>query len=86
MIPKILSAEYVNGYRVRLRFEDGLEAEIDLKDELWGEVFEPLKDPVAFRSFSLNEELNTLTWSTGADFSPEFLYECVAKQSGRAAD
>ena len=86
MTPKIVFAEYVDEYRVRLRFQDGAEAEIDLKDELWGEVFEPLKDPAVFRGFCLNEELNTLTWSTGADFSPEFLYEQVAAQQGDAAD
>ena len=78
MTPKIVSAEYVEGFCIRIRFEDGREAEVDFKDELWGEVFEPLKDPRAFREFRLDEELNTLSWSSGADFAPEFLYDCVA--------
>ena len=86
MTPRILSAEYVKEFKILLRFEDGLEGEVDLRSELWGEVFEPLQDLNVFCSFRLNEELNTLTWSTGADFAPESLYDCVAAQQGDAAD
>ena len=86
MTPKLVSAEYVAGYRILLRFEDGRAAEVDLENELWGEVFETLRDPALFKAFRLDEELNTLTWPTGADFAPEFLYECVAVQQGDAAD
>ena len=76
MTPKITSAEYVRDYTIRIRFEDGRHAEVDLKDELWGEVFEPLKDPAVFQNFRVDEELNTLAWPTGADLAPEFLYGC----------
>lgn len=85
MTPKLLSAEYVAGYRVLLRFEDGRAAEVDLENELWGEVFEALRDPAVFKQFRLDEELNTLSWPTGADFAPEFLYECVAARPDDAA-
>jgi hypothetical protein len=79
MIPKLESAEYVSGYRIRLRFADGRAGEIDLTDELWGEVFEPLKDPALFRRFRVDRELSTITWETGADLAPEFLYERAAQ-------
>ena len=68
-------------YSIRIRFEDGCEGELDLEPELWGEVFGPLKDPDVFGSFQLSEELNTITWLSGADFAPEFLYEKVAEQA-----
>ena len=74
MTPKLMSAEYVKDYTIRVRFEDGREAEIDLTGELWGEVFEPLRDSRVFQSFHLNEELNTVVWPNGADLAPEFLY------------
>ena len=77
MIPKLESAQYVAGYRIYLRFADGRHGEIDLAQELWGEVFEPLRDPALFRGFSLNRELNTITWPTGADLAPEFLYSAI---------
>ena len=86
MTPKILSAEYVREYTIRLRFEDGQEAEVDLASELWGGVFEPLKDVTIFRKFRLDEELNTLIWPTGADLAPEFLYNRVTAQQGDATD
>jgi len=44
--------------------------------ELYGELFEPLKDKDFFSSFTL--EGRTLSWSNGADFAPEFLMEHVA--------
>jgi hypothetical protein len=85
MIPKLESAEYVRGHTIHVRFSDGAEGDVDLSAELWGEVFEPLKDPAVFRQLQLNKELNTVTWPSGADLAPEFLYEKVAKNR-RAAD
>ena len=85
MTPKLESAEHVADYRIRLRFADGRQGEIDLADELWGEVFEPLKDPSIFRRFRLDTDLNTIVWETGADLAPEYLYEKVAAQPAAAA-
>jgi hypothetical protein len=70
-------AEYVGDYTIRLRFEDGLEGDVDLKDELWGEVFKPLSDLSFFRQVRLDREIGTIVWPNGADFAPEFLYEKV---------
>ncbi len=67
-----------------MRFADGTAADVDLATEIWGEVFEPLKDPEIFRRFELDAELNTVTWPTGADFAPEFLYEKAAQQAREA--
>ena len=75
MLPRLREAKYRREYRIWVRFADGIEGEIDLKDELWGEVFESLKDKAMFESFSLNQELETIVWSNGADFAPEFLYQ-----------
>ncbi len=85
MTPKLETAEYVAAYRIWLRFADGRQGEIDLVDELWGEVFEPLKDLSVFRRFQLDTELNTITWETGADLAPEYLYEKVAVQPAASA-
>ena len=41
---KVSSAKYLNDYTIDLVFSDGLSAKVDLKDEIYGEVFEPLKD------------------------------------------
>ena len=76
--PKIVDAEYVDGYRLRLSFSDGRVGIIDLSTQLWGEVFEPLKDIDKFRDFKVDTELSTIVWPTGADLAPEFLYQNCA--------
>ncbi len=75
MLPRLMAAQHVGGYRIALRWDDGTGGEIDLTDELWGEVFEPLKDAAVFARFRLDPELGTLVWPNGADLAPEFLYE-----------
>jgi len=85
MIPRLVRVDYRGGYTLRVAFADGIEGDVDLGNELWGEVFEPLKDLAAFRAFRLDVELNTVRWPTGADLAPEFLYERAGGQSGRAS-
>jgi hypothetical protein len=75
MLVEVVEARYLGGYRVWLRFDDGLVGELDLASELYGEVFEPLKDPEFFRAFVVD---HTLTWPNGADFAPEYLHERLA--------
>ena len=75
MFPRIIEARQVRGYVVSVRFQDGVEGEVDLQPQLYGEIFEPLKDPEYFRQFRLDPDLHTLVWPNGADFAPEFLYE-----------
>jgi Protein of unknown function (DUF2442) len=71
----IIEAHYVSGYTVWLRFEDGTEGEVDLSSELYGPVFEPLKDQAYFSRFRVNPDTGTIEWPNRADFAPEFLYE-----------
>ena len=75
MLIYVTDARHVAGFALWLRFNDGTEGEVDLRDELDGEVFGPLRDPAFFRSFAV--ALDTVTWPNGADFAPEFLYERV---------
>ena len=77
MKPNLISAEYAGAYRIRLCFDDETTGEIDLESELWGEVFEPLRDLARFREFRLDREMNTVVWPNGADLAPEFLYDNV---------
>ena len=73
MLSHIVEGHYVSGYTVWLRFNDGAEGEVDLTKELYGPVFEPLKNIEVFRQFVVHPELKTLVWPNGADFAPEFL-------------
>jgi hypothetical protein len=75
MILHVKEAKYLYDYVIWLRFNDGAEGMVDLKDELYGEVFEPLKDMKKFKSFKVDPDLETIAWENGADLAPEFLYE-----------
>ena len=71
---ELLEARHRRGHTVWLRFRDGTAGEIDLKQELRGHVFLPLRDPEVFRRFYVHPEGRTLAWTNGADFAPEFLH------------
>nr|VFK45574.1 MAG: Protein of unknown function (DUF2442) [Candidatus Kentron sp. TC] len=75
MFLHVTQARYIDDYTVWLSFNDGAQGNIDLSSELYGEVFEPLKDKSFFQSFTL--EGHTLSWHNGADFAPEFLRENI---------
>jgi predicted nucleotide-binding protein (sugar kinase/HSP70/actin superfamily) len=82
---EVTTAEYVDGYRICLRFNNGEAGVVDLKDCLWGPMFEPLRDVGLFKRFTVSAVLHTVCWQNDADFAPEFLYEKMLEQS-RAAD
>jgi hypothetical protein len=75
MILHVKEAKYLHDYMIWLRFNDGAEGEVNLKDELYGEVFEPLKDLEMFKLFRVDPVLETIVWENGADLAPEFLYD-----------
>jgi hypothetical protein len=66
---------YLEGYKLRLTFNDGVVKDVDLEAELYGQVFEPLKDVEFFKKVAVNPDTNTIEWPNGADLAPEFLYE-----------
>lgn len=76
---KVISANHIKDYKIEVAFNDGLKNIVDLEKELWGDVFEPLKDINKFKKFSLNPF--TIEWENGADFSPEFLYDLASKEN-----
>ena len=71
-------------YRLRLTFNNGVAGEVDLAAELWGDVFEPLKDPVLFRTARQDPMMGTVVWANGADLAPEFLFDLLQQQSNKA--
>ncbi|MCL1922062.1 MAG: DUF2442 domain-containing protein [Kiritimatiellaeota bacterium] len=78
----VTKAEYVGGYTLLLTFSNHVVKCVDLKDCLYGEVFEPLRDVEKFKRFTLSDW--TMEWSNGADFAPEYLLaldDCDATRS-----
>ena len=73
MFLEVVKAEYLNGYRIKLWFNNHTVKVVDLAKSLNGEVFVPLRDIDYFKRFSI--KFNTIEWANGADFAPEYLYE-----------
>ena len=74
MFLRVKFLRHIRAYELRLEFSDGAVKTVDLSEELFGNVFEPLRDPALFCQVRVNEETNTIEWPNGADFAPEFLY------------
>ena len=74
MILHITDAKHLRDYQLWLKFNDGSEGIVDLVGELWGTVFEAVKDLTLFSQVKLDKELATVAWPNGADFAPEFLH------------
>ena len=77
MILHITEAQYLKDYQLKLKFNNGVEGIVDLSQQLWGAMFEPLKDKTLFSQVKLDPELDTIVWSNGADFAPEFLQSLI---------
>ena len=77
MLIDVTEAKYVRDFTVWVKFEDGTEGELDLSEELYGPIFEPLRDVSYFKQVKVDPELGTIVWPNGADLAPEFLYEKI---------
>jgi len=72
-LPAVVKAEHRGQFKIRVVFNDGLDAVLDFSGWLDGPIFQPLKDPHYFARFFV--EGGTVTWPNGADIAPETLYE-----------
>ncbi len=51
---------------------DSLVREVDLSDDLWGPIAEPLQDPPNFHQVRVDPEAGTVVWPNGYDLDPEY--------------
>ncbi|MDR0582373.1 MAG: DUF2442 domain-containing protein [Prevotellaceae bacterium] len=69
----VKNARYIDEYKIAIDFSNDTRKTVDLKNRLYGEVFEPLKDLEKFKRFKVSDW--TIEWENGADYAPEYLYE-----------
>ena len=70
----------LSSYRLFLRFNNGDVGEVDLSNELDGEIFEPLQNLEQFATATQHPFMRTAAWSNGADMAPEFLFDLMQRQ------
>ena len=74
---EVVKAVYKNNYQIWIEFNNNKSGIVDLEKDLWGNAFEPLKNIEYFKNFRISEITNTLEWSNGADFAPEYLFSII---------
>jgi hypothetical protein len=78
MLKDVVDVRPLDGYRLYLRFEDGVEGELDLERLIEFEgVFASLRDRQEFLRVSVDPELGTVVWPNGADLDPDVLFSEV---------
>jgi len=80
-----MSFTFVNGYLLLVAFYDGTKQLIDFEPVLYGEMWDPLRDPALFNQVSIEPIAHTLSWPNGADFDPETLRNWPEYQGELAA-
>ncbi|HXQ24230.1 MAG TPA: DUF2442 domain-containing protein [Candidatus Acidoferrales bacterium] len=81
MLKDIVEVKAIGGYRLWLRFENGVEGEIDCEPLIsFTGVFAPLREVDYFAQVQVDSELGTIRWPNDADLDPVVLYALVTKQ------
>ncbi|HEY9558643.1 MAG TPA: DUF2442 domain-containing protein [Acidimicrobiales bacterium] len=71
-IPRPVAVEVLPPYAIRVTFDDGVVNDTDLTGQLWGPMFEPLKDPSYFAQVRVVD--GDVVWPNGLDLDPLVLH------------
>lgn len=77
---KIVACKPKPRYRVWIRFDDGLEGEVDLSDLVGKGVFEAWESVDFFNQVRVDPKTDTLTWGDEIDLDPYVLREKISQR------
>ena len=79
MRPAVISVECEGNYTLSVAFDYGENGLLDMKLYLNFGIFNKLQDPSIFETVHIS--FDTITWESGADLDPEFVYEkcCIVR-------
>lgn len=78
---KIVACKPKTQYRVWIRFDDGLEGEVDLSDLVGKGVFEAWESVEFFNQVRVDPRTDTLAWGDDIDLDPYVLREKLEKSN-----
>jgi hypothetical protein len=89
MVLRVIDVQPLEGYRLRISFNDGVVREVDFAPQLQhaeGTLAEPLRDLTYFRQVRVDPDSRTIVWPNGLDPDPEVLHgEYEPAQSSRGS-
>ena len=77
-----IHVEPLPGFRIRVKFSDGVEGTVDLSHLRHRGVFRQWEEPGFFERVFISKESQTVTWPGDLDLDPDVLY---ARATGRAS-
>ncbi len=72
-MPKLIEVKPLENYRIRVKYSDGVEGEVDLSHLVGKGVFAAWKDYEEFRKVRVGEG-GELIWSDDIDLCPDAIY------------
>ena len=72
---RITAATALDGHRLKVRFNDGVEGIYSVEPERRGGVFARLLDPTVFNAVCINPDFGCVEWPGGVDVCPAAMHE-----------
>ena len=76
---KITQLNVLPDYRLEVVFRDGTSGIVDLSDEPFDGVFEPLANPTFFEKATLKN--GVVVWPGGLDIAPDAMYREIKREA-----
>ena len=79
---RVAAVQALPGYRLRVRFNDGTEGEVDLSSLIFAAdagVFAALRDEALFRR--VHVVLGAVTWPGNLDLAPDAMYQAIREHA-----
>ncbi|MBI5562186.1 MAG: DUF2442 domain-containing protein [Deltaproteobacteria bacterium] len=83
---KIVEVKIEPGFKVWIRFADGVSGAVDLSGMAGKGVFKAWDRPGFFASVFIDEESHTIAWPGGIDLCPDSLYDEICAGSSKASN
>ena len=82
---RINEATPLEGYRLKIRFNDGVEGIYSVDPERRGGVFRKLQDPSVFNAVRVNPDFGCVEWPGGVDLCPTSMHDEMLAPAKTAA-
>ena len=82
---RIIEATPLEGYHLRIRFNDGLEGIYAVDPERRGGVFQKLLDISVFKAVRVNPDFGCVEWPGGVDLCPTSMHQEMLAATETAA-